>query len=142
MAYTRYYPNGWKNGAAGGTPITPAALDHIEDGILNITPENLGLAMEFNGTWTLANMYPVMRKVSVPGSALLWLSPTAISLLSGGKVTTYCTVVASRENASDWRFMAFHGADAYVYVWHITGWSSAAVTPTIGTVYRFTGTAI
>ena len=141
MAYTRYYPNGWNNGAAGGTPITPAALNHIEDGILGITPGNLGLAMEFNGTWTLANMYPTMSKVSVPGSALLWLSPSAAGLLSGGKVADYCTVVASRTNQSNWRFMAFTGASE-VCTWTLSGWSGASATPTIGTVYRLTGTAI
>lgn len=117
---------------SGGTGATTAY-----DGV-----ENLGVSLAFNGTWTLEDMYPKMRKVPVPGSALLWVSPSAIRLLSGDKITTYCTVVASRENASDWRFMAFHGNDPYVFFWHITGWTSASATPTIGTVYRLAGTAI
>lgn len=33
MSYTPYYPNGWQTGESGGTPITPAALNHIDDGI-------------------------------------------------------------------------------------------------------------
>lgn len=33
MAYTPYYPGGWQSGESGGTPITPAALNNIEDGI-------------------------------------------------------------------------------------------------------------
>lgn len=33
MAYTPYYENGWQSGQAGGTPITPAALNHMENGI-------------------------------------------------------------------------------------------------------------
>lgn len=33
MSYSKFYPNGWQSGEAGGTPITPDALNHIEDGI-------------------------------------------------------------------------------------------------------------
>ena len=33
MAYTPYYSGGWQSGEEGGTPITPAALNHMDDGI-------------------------------------------------------------------------------------------------------------
>lgn len=33
MSYTPYYPNGWQSGQSGGTPITPEALQNMEDGI-------------------------------------------------------------------------------------------------------------
>lgn len=33
MSYTPYYTNGWQSGESGGTPITPAALNHIDSGI-------------------------------------------------------------------------------------------------------------
>ena len=33
MAYTPYYSGGWQSGEEGGTPITPAALNHIDNGI-------------------------------------------------------------------------------------------------------------
>lgn len=33
MAFTPYYPGGWQSGEDGGTPITPAALNHMDDGI-------------------------------------------------------------------------------------------------------------
>ena len=33
MAYTPYYPGGWQAGEAGETPVTPAALNNMEDGI-------------------------------------------------------------------------------------------------------------
>ncbi len=33
MAYTPYYSGGWQSGEEGDTPITPAALNHMEDGI-------------------------------------------------------------------------------------------------------------
>ncbi|MBP5725912.1 MAG: hypothetical protein J6Y48_02440 [Clostridia bacterium] len=35
MSYSKYYQNGWKSGEIGGTPITPAALNHMEDGIVS-----------------------------------------------------------------------------------------------------------
>ena len=33
MGYEKYYQDGWKSGVEGGTPITPEALNHIEEGI-------------------------------------------------------------------------------------------------------------
>ena len=42
MAYTPYYSGGWQSGEEGDTPVTPAALNHIEDGIANINPKNIG----------------------------------------------------------------------------------------------------
>ena len=33
MSYEKYYPNGWQSGENGGTPITPEALNHMEDGL-------------------------------------------------------------------------------------------------------------
>lgn len=33
MSYEEYYPGGWQSGESGGTPITPEALTHIENGI-------------------------------------------------------------------------------------------------------------
>ena len=38
MSYSKFYPNGWQSGESGGTPITPAALDHMEKGILQSVP--------------------------------------------------------------------------------------------------------
>ena len=248
--YTPYYSGGWQTGEEGGTPITPAALNNMEDGIegslqksggtmngnlttphinvqsggrytniymldsdgvprgliwsdgesgriffRSINPdvaaadvssyfteyylyqssltsgnvsyriyserdtipvdhggtgatggmdaaENIGVALSFNDSGvTLAAMYPRMTNVPIAGTAMLWLHSAAASLLSGGKITSYCTCIASRTNSANWRFMAFTGA-AEVYTWTISGWSSASATPTIGTVYKLTGTAI
>lgn len=33
MSYSPYYPNGWLSGESGNTPITPEALNHMEQGI-------------------------------------------------------------------------------------------------------------
>lgn len=118
-----------------GTTAYKVTLDILSKTIVS------QLDMDFNGDWTLADMYPIMAKVTVPGSALLWLSPSSSGLLSGNKVRAYCTCIASRTNASSWRFMAFTGASE-VYTWTLSGWSGASATPTIGTVYRLAGTAI
>lgn len=42
MAYTKYYSGGWQNASSGNTPITAAALNHIEQGIIDASsvPQN------------------------------------------------------------------------------------------------------
>lgn len=35
MAYTKFYPDGWKDNEEGATPITAASLNHMEEGIAN-----------------------------------------------------------------------------------------------------------
>lgn len=42
MAYTPYYSGGWQSGEEGNTPITPAALNNIEDGISALNTKSLG----------------------------------------------------------------------------------------------------
>jgi hypothetical protein len=41
MSYTKYYPNGWQSGESGNTPITPAALNNMENGISNVSADAL-----------------------------------------------------------------------------------------------------
>ena len=43
MSYQSYYPNGWQSGESGKTPITPEALQHMENGIKNAAPAGYGL---------------------------------------------------------------------------------------------------
>ena len=43
MSYEKFYPNGWQSGETGGTPISPEALNHIENGIKNSAPAGYGL---------------------------------------------------------------------------------------------------
>lgn len=40
-AYQEYYPDGWADLAAGGTPLDAAALNHMEDGIAKAMPAPL-----------------------------------------------------------------------------------------------------
>lgn len=43
MSYEKFYPNGWQSGPTGGTPITPEALNHMEQGIADAAPGGFGL---------------------------------------------------------------------------------------------------
>ena len=43
--YKPYYPGGWKSGAAGGTPLTPEALDHFDEGIASALPADKVIAV-------------------------------------------------------------------------------------------------
>ena len=36
MAYTKFYPEGWKDNEDGATPITAASLNHMEQGIMSV----------------------------------------------------------------------------------------------------------
>ena len=45
MAYKPYYPGGWQQGAAGGTPMTPEALQHFDDGIAAALPADKVIAV-------------------------------------------------------------------------------------------------
>lgn len=49
MSYQKYYPNGWQNGQSGGTPITAEALNHMEDGVSEVSAavEHAVLVIEF-----------------------------------------------------------------------------------------------
>lgn len=37
MSYSPYYASGWLTGETGATPITPEALNHMDQGIANAT---------------------------------------------------------------------------------------------------------
>lgn len=81
MSYEKYYPGGWKSGETGGTPITPEALNHMEDGIetanenLLPAPQNVDDAtfLRNDNTWqkvTPANIGAVPTSRTVNGKAL------------------------------------------------------------------------
>lgn len=45
MSYEPYYSGGWKSGDSGGTPITPAALNHFDEGIAAALPADKLIAV-------------------------------------------------------------------------------------------------
>jgi len=56
MSYEKYYPGGWQSGEAGATPITPEALNYMEDGIANSAPAGYGLGQEASTLRTKAEL--------------------------------------------------------------------------------------
>ena len=169
MAYSKYYPNGWRSGEVGNTPITPEALNHMEAGIeAALTSENVVNNLTSGGTtvplsaeqgkWLQQNKAPyvdlltdagtwakIYAKLSVissstPANAII--SPATASLLSGGKCNGYAVGTVTRTNAGQYSLEAHLFAGNYTYRWQITGLTSASATPTIGAVYRYAGTEI
>ena len=59
MSYSKYYPSGWQDGESGATPITAAALNHMEDEVANLSnkPALLWKTMSYTGTLTNENQW-------------------------------------------------------------------------------------
>ena len=59
MSYSKYYPSGWQDGESGATPITAAALNHIEDEVANLSnkPALLWKTMSFTGSLSATNQW-------------------------------------------------------------------------------------
>lgn len=80
MAYTPYYSGGWQSGEEGGTPITPAALNHMEDGIAAAAPAADG------ASWTYTS-----NNTSIGLTVEMWQSkllPRLVKLKIVGTTTT------------------------------------------------------
>lgn len=54
MSYEKFYPNGWQSGENGGTPITPEALNHMEQGIADLDTRLVDyvVAKGTSGVWS------------------------------------------------------------------------------------------
>lgn len=57
MAYSKYYQNGWADNESGGTPITAASLNHMEDGIAAAQTAAEGAAGDAAAALTSARAY-------------------------------------------------------------------------------------
>ena len=53
MAWAPYYSEGWQSGEAGGTPITPEALNHMDEGIAGAVEKT---GDEMTGNLTLPHL--------------------------------------------------------------------------------------
>ena len=109
MAYSRYYPNGWADGESGGTPITAAAMNHIEDGLVDngtltqltitrtansyIDATNTALLkavrkggfLWFNGNINLSSTLPTGTGLTEIAKISGWSSDYTISATAGGQ---------------------------------------------------------
>lgn len=147
MAYTPYYPGGWQSGESGGTPITPAALNNMEEGIgAALTPSDvvnksfqfLLAASGSSTTWT--DVYNKVKNLAVNETATFFASGGAASLLTGGKVTSTMKGIVAFNGSGAYDFFAFAGLGPNAYGWRITNLTSASSTGTVGVVYRYDGT--
>lgn len=63
MSYKPYYAGGWQSGESGGTPLTPEALQHFDNGIISAhragQPQNLAVNSDFTN--------PVNQRKAVAG---------------------------------------------------------------------------
>lgn len=115
-----------------------------------VTPAQGGTGLDFSyvddSTW--ADLYAKLSKITNNQTAAVSFGNNAMSLLTGGKVTAGTQGQVSRfgSNNANFSFMAVgntgSGVSNAIYTWRVTGWTSASVTPTVGTVYRYSGTAI
>lgn len=90
-----YTPNPtWANTSAGGTPITAAALQHIEDGIAalgtytsytpTLTNISVGTTGSVTGSWTQIGKTVVGRiSISLGGTGISFAAQAAVGLPSG-----------------------------------------------------------
>lgn len=85
MNYEPYYSEGWKNNEEGGTPITAASLNHVDDGLLDHDEDlqNIfGDMATMEESETASQSYAVGDYLILDG--LLYKVTTAIS--SGGTI--------------------------------------------------------
>lgn len=104
MAYTPYYSGGWQTGEEGGTPITPAALNHMDDGIagahlseLVLTSQTVDANGNINTNLDAGNYVVVSARCStyivtpwVSGSTTTWW--VHLTYLTGGAVSSGTSV--------------------------------------------------
>jgi hypothetical protein len=153
MAFTPYYSGGWQSGEEGGTPITPDALNHYDDYLETTytqTETDAAIAQstadeaksyDVTGT-TWADVYSTLSKLAAGRPAVVSIAGGAASLMTGSKTAFACTGIAKVVTSGVYEFMVMSNISQYIYTWRITGLTSASSTPTISTVYRFSGTAV
>lgn len=91
MAYSKYYSNGWQSGEAGGTPITPEALNHMEEGIAAALRSDGIVPVKAGGTGV--NSLTKLLTALFPNTA----TPTYIPVFgSGWESAGYATPAALR----------------------------------------------
>lgn len=98
MNYEPYYSEGWKNNEEGGTPITAASLNHVDDGLLDHDEDlqNIfGDMATLEEDETASQSYAVGDYLILDG--LLYKVTTAIS--SGGTIAPGTNVVQTTVSA-------------------------------------------
>lgn len=141
MAYTPYYPGGWQSGEEGGTPITPAALNHIENGIANLAPDDIGApkSLYITNTDTVATIVAKLEAFGVYEQGTFYAEATGASLLTGGKVTASYKGVMSRLDNAGYDLLGAVGSGNTLVAIRINATNN---TISVINATQYTGTAI
>lgn len=99
MSYEKFYPNGWQSGETGGTPITPEALNHIENGLKqtysDFAPAGYGLGesdhnIPANGSITIKfNSDRHVAIIAVQGATMNNRSVFVVNTYGSGGIRTH-----------------------------------------------------
>ena len=147
MAYTPYYNGGWQSGEEGGTPITPAALNHMEDGIVTASNSAVDIFIPQTVT-TWAGVFEYLSTIPENHNATIHIqNSTTVQLMSNNNVGVSVKGFVSRPGGSgtfDFMVVGISSGSSLsrIFTWRISGFTSGSVTPTVNTVYRFDGTAL
>ena len=114
MSYERFYPGGYQAGASGGTPITPEALNHLEDGIMQVasaqesTQGKIGFVIAkleaANWSWNA----PYTQTVAAEGVTADWVPgvPTYMPIMNDDGSVNVSESEATLEEVAYVRFIA------------------------------------
>lgn len=135
--------------AHGGTGATSAAAALTELGAYSKAQTDAKISdvnLNVDGT-TFAALYALLSKIPNGAAAAVYFTTNAAQTLSGTKVSSGgAAVVARFSGGSTFTIMMAgninSGSSNAIYTWRLTGWSSASATPTISTVYSYTGTRV
>ena len=148
MSYEKYYPGGWQSGESGGTPITPEALNHIENGIkqtysdfapAGIVSKTIKIASETELDNALTEEINTMANDS---ARFLVFSPTNSSVFGG--VAVLCRLYkrsGSGYGTADFIGYSTHGPNTCQKSWYGGTWKPIEwVNPpmALGVEYRTT----
>lgn len=128
----------------GGDPVT---IPHGGTGATTANAGRIALGAAptiYLNKATWADVYAELNKL---GSAELGVfyaqnSPAVASLLTGGKVTGTIKGVVLRAFSTQFDFFGSVGTGNSIVAWRITNFTSASATPSVGSVYSYTGTAL
>jgi len=118
--------------ANGGTGVN--SLAGLQ-GVLNMA---FGLYLTAS-SWS--GLYEELSVIATNTTATYKCNAPTTSLLTGAKVSTITFGVVCRLTDTIFEFMARQANTQYMLVWRVT-FDSSGSSATVGTVYRFTGTAI
>ena len=103
MGYEKYYSGGWKSGEAGGTPITPEALNHMEDGIEVAADHADSTSNPHKVTAAQAGAVPTSRTVNGKAlSANVSLAASDVGALNLKDITDNAHLVSEGADLNDY----------------------------------------